>query len=227
MVAFTQLDIKEAIINYLRSNIPDPAGRGSTATELFSGDGSTTTFTLANKGGRYITNVTVDGAAQNLIEHYTQDLKFDTQYPTITFRTAPASGTNNISVTYGYGATWIYPDFPRSDATSPRIGITPVSELSNPAGFNTTEDFYEPVYQITVFVREGKAYTISGKDYAGQALAGYLSSLINDQLLGNRWGSIYNCIDIEHVGGRMMWQEDKKVIYDMQDYRFKFRRVRA
>ncbi len=67
----------------------------NTATETFSGDDSETTFTLANTPVS-VTSVTVDGSARSAVTDYT------VSGSTITFETAPATGTNNISVTYTY-----------------------------------------------------------------------------------------------------------------------------
>lgn len=61
-------------------------------TDSFNGDGSTTTFTLTSIA-KEIESVSVGGVA-------TTDYTFNTSANTITFATAPATGTDNVVVTY-------------------------------------------------------------------------------------------------------------------------------
>jgi len=60
--------------------------------DSFSGDGTTTTFTLT-KPAHDIISVSVGGIA-------TDDYTFDADNGTVTFSAAPASGTNNVVVVY-------------------------------------------------------------------------------------------------------------------------------
>lgn len=74
----------------------DPADRKYTRTEVFSGDGTTTSFTL--QGPTYedyiqITTVLVDDVAATT---------WTLENNTIVFNSAPASGTNNVSVTMAF-----------------------------------------------------------------------------------------------------------------------------
>ena len=61
-------------------------------TDSFSGDGTTTTFTLTATA-KEIESVSVGGVA-------TTDYTFDASTNAVTFTTAPATGTDNVSVTY-------------------------------------------------------------------------------------------------------------------------------
>ena len=216
-ILFSPIDVRDMLINYLRANVPDPLSRGSTHTDSKTGDGSTTEFTLTNKAVKYISSVTVDGVAKNMMEDYIVNFKKSNDYAIVKFLTAPANNAS-ISISYGYGSSWIYPDFPRTDAASPRIGVNLVSESTSPSGFTTDDNFYTATYQVSVFVKEGKAVSIVNKDYAGQELAMFLADYTQDMLLNNRAGIMYNVWDIEHVGGNVMWEEDKKFIYVMRDY---------
>ena len=78
---------------------PDSTSGSSVTGETFSGDDSTVTFTLVNEYVKpYTETVTIDGTEQQRGTDYTIN------YITgdITFETAPASGTDNISVDYSY-----------------------------------------------------------------------------------------------------------------------------
>lgn len=76
--------------------VPDSISGTTITGETFSGDGTTTSFTLTNE---YIKpgseTVTVDGAE---VHNY----KINYITGEITFEIAPASGTDNISVDYNY-----------------------------------------------------------------------------------------------------------------------------
>ena len=194
-IAITQLDYQHILLNYLRWKVSDPASRGSTATETFSGDGSTTTFTVANNGMEYVGTVTVDGITQRHGEHFTLDLKDENTAGTITFRTAPASGTNNISITYGYGTSWILPFRPTRVASMPMVGLKKISAGSTTLAAGNPGRWYTPIYEISVHVRRGNPYTISGKIYTGDELAAYISNLINNQLVEDGLGDIYQLLD--------------------------------
>ena len=67
----------------------------ATAEDTFSGDGSTTEFSLTHAPLYEVTSVTVDGSS---VSNYTVDY----YNGTITFGTAPGSGTDNIVVDYNY-----------------------------------------------------------------------------------------------------------------------------
>lgn len=68
-------------------------------TDTFSGNGSTTVFTLANAFGNASYAVTIGGTTQPT-SAYTIAYSAAGPSTTVTFTTAPVSGTNNIVVTY-------------------------------------------------------------------------------------------------------------------------------
>lgn len=78
-------------------------GAGTAQTNTFNGDASTTAFTLSPKPVLPESEtVTVGGVSQTRGTDYT----IDNRTGVITFSTAPATGTNNISVSYtSYAAT--------------------------------------------------------------------------------------------------------------------------
>lgn len=102
-IKFNQLRLT-ASVGAIPTVSVDVVGRqevlGSVNTnETFSGDGSTTTFTLSNTPVvPESETVEVDGSQQTRGTDYT----IDYETGVITFTTAPSSGTDNISVTYDY-----------------------------------------------------------------------------------------------------------------------------
>lgn len=131
--------IKEEMIMFARKNVTDPSSRGSSATETFSGNGSNTQFTVANTNLKHITTVTISSVAKTEYSDFTVEY-FGSNKGRITFTTAPATGTNNISVTYKYGDTWIFPEFPKNPLTLssyPRIAIDIIAGDSTPAALGT------------------------------------------------------------------------------------------
>lgn len=163
----------------------DPRSRDtSTNTETFDGDNSTTEFSLTLPGsGNHlsaITSVSIDGTDQSKWLDYWVDL----QNKTITFYTAPASGTDNISVTYKYGQNWIYPDRPSSDDNNkvmtdetewPRVSVIVSGGGGDPLGKQDTDA--EDSLLVTVEVRTKEKYrpTINGVIYDSQRLAHYFA----------------------------------------------------
>ena len=172
------------LVEFLREHLTDPRARDTTTeTQTFSGDGSTTTFSLTIPGsGNHlsaITALTVGGTAQEKWAEYYIDL----QNKQIIFYTAPASGTENISVTFKYGTNWI--DFRRAsdkenagvyqDETDwPRVIITLNGGPSNPLGQHGADQ--EDVLLWTVEARAKEDYypTINGTKYNSVALCDYL-----------------------------------------------------
>ena len=73
---------------------------GISLADTFSGNGSTQAFTLVHRGTT-ITSVTVGGVAQ------TDPADYTVSGQTITFTVAPASGTDNVVVTYGASITGV------------------------------------------------------------------------------------------------------------------------
>ena len=101
--------------------------------DLFSGNGSTTAFTLTrDPGSVYAPFIFVDGVIQDPITHYT------VSGTTLTFTFAPATGTNNILVVYG-------PTFTAgtvSDGSITFAKLSPTNFLSQvETGDGTTTDF--------------------------------------------------------------------------------------
>ena len=223
MVALDTLDYERLILNYLRWKLTDPGSRGSEATETFNGTGAQVTFTLAHAAAKYIGAVTITAVAKNYMEHFTIDLKDSGTVPTVTFRTAPESGTNNVSITYGYGSSWVLPFLPEVDATMPIISLKKITSSSNSLAAGNPGRWYRPVYQVGIHCRRGKKYTIGGEAYSGAQLASYLSGQIYTQLQNAGLGELYqlnNCnLDSD---AWFPYDKEDKTIGIADSYSFKF-----
>lgn len=116
-------DLKNEFTNFLRVNLTDSRSRITEVSQYFSGDDSTVLFTPTNTSSYQSTvYVKIDGTTQTYGDDYTVNWVTGA----ITFTTAPASGSNNIELKYGYGTSaMVFPDMPREDlraSSYPRVG---------------------------------------------------------------------------------------------------------
>ena len=107
----------------LRNNVTDPLSRGTSATDTFTGDGTTSAFVLTNQPLN-VTSITVAGSSQTIGVNFT--ITYDTK--TITFQSGyiPTNG-QAISVTYKYSSTnasLVYTAYPDTNAVYPQISLT-------------------------------------------------------------------------------------------------------
>lgn len=151
--------IIDEMVVFLRNNITDPESRPNTKTEYFSGDGSTVAFTLANTANcKNVKTVHVGTTAKTFGTDYTVAYATAT---VITFTTAPASGTNNIKITYADGETWVYADYPRVDLTQksyPRIAVDHTDVSTVPHGLNAQGDMSSILISVIIYAQ--KAHTV-------------------------------------------------------------------
>jgi hypothetical protein len=100
---------------------------------------------------------------------------------------------------------WIYMDYPRLDATFPRISVTQMGGSGETAGVgdqtsSTAQGQYHPMsYDIDVWVKKGNVYTISLAKKGGSALRDYLADLIISEIFGVKesyWKDDEGVIDI-------------------------------
>jgi len=116
-------DVLEELVIFTRNQIVDPNNRTSRATDQFTGDGTTTTFTLANTAVKNVRTVTVAGTEKDFGNEYT--VSYSEAITTITIPTAPTNG-QLILIVYDFGAHWIYDDLPNghlSLGNYPRITV--------------------------------------------------------------------------------------------------------
>lgn len=132
----TNLDIvslKDEVNNYIRYVFQslDPDSRVTEATQTFSGDDATVKFTLTNGATlSYVAwdSVTIGGVKQDFGSGWTIHWR-GADIGKVEFTTSPVTGTDNISITYGYTGSnnnMVYPDYPRNDlglSQYPRVGF--------------------------------------------------------------------------------------------------------
>ena len=122
-------NIKREITNELRNaDLISTGTRGvTTTTEEFNGTGAQTDFILTGTGTgtggiKNVRTVIVDSVAQE----YGTDWDVSDDFSTVIFVVAPASGTDNVDITYDYSSSGdrIYPDNSQNKITNdsfPRI----------------------------------------------------------------------------------------------------------
>jgi len=131
MSLLTEKNLQTEIVNFARSLVKDPDSGETTTSESFNGDDSTVNFTLTNHYASCINSVTV-GTAKKWGIDYTYN--FTTR--TITFTTAPGTGTGNVVINYDYvgaGTTlatinsawgvWGYPSLGLQPSDYPKFGM--------------------------------------------------------------------------------------------------------
>lgn len=123
----------------------------TTVTETFNGDNSTTDFVVSNTNLKNVRSVTVDSNPQT---KYT-DYDIDWNNNTISFTSAPATGTDNISIEYDYGSTdHIFMDFPREDislSSYPRVGFDFISNVTTQESTGSDLHQTRSLLSVTVF----------------------------------------------------------------------------
>lgn len=130
--------VKRELLNVLRNLdvISKTTRNVTTTTDTFSGNGVQTAFDLTESGVKNIREVLVDSVPLDFLQwDYTEAIVGGVAITTIEFASAPASGTNNIDITYDYSSEGdrIYPDFPKSVVSNskfPRIGFDVISTTS-------------------------------------------------------------------------------------------------
>jgi len=178
------MEPKELIVEFLRSRLTDPRSRNFLKTETFTGDGSTTEYTLSPDSDFnifYIKSIKVDGSELNKWEDYTFDTSF--QDKTITFSTAPSNGSS-IEITYGQGTTsWIYPDLAKVELSAsqyPRINVLVINSTGTRLGNYTSDIGNVERYQVDIWVKENYYYTYNNRVYEGDKLAMLLARQISE-----------------------------------------------
>lgn len=121
---------------------PNPNYTSSSVVENFSGDGSTTEFTVAWTPLVSVAKVTVGG-----VEVASTGYSVDTATGKITFTSAPAAGTNNVKVAYVYDNIYIpQNDLPIVNANLESIALAAKARrvaiyYSQMAAFQAKQDY--------------------------------------------------------------------------------------
>jgi len=135
-MSISNRDIKRELTNRLRNaDLISISDRGvTTVTEEFNGNNSDVEFILTNAGVKNIRSITVDSVSQD----YGTDWDFtenSSGITTVTFTSAPTTGTNNVDIQYDYSSSGdrIYPDYAKATISInkfPRIGFDIISSTT-------------------------------------------------------------------------------------------------
>lgn len=182
---------KTEIVNYVSSKINtlDPKSRITETTTTFSGDASTRRFLLSTKL-KYISSVSVDSTAKSYGTDWLPITDPDDDYYgyiEFTVASTPGSGTDNISVTYGYGDKgWVYPDFLRKDlaiSQYPRVGIG-FMETTTPFAVSNSQHNNITQLRVSVLILAENTRLIDKIDYTlKDSLAADAKTFYNFQYL--------------------------------------------
>lgn len=147
-------EIRRELCIFLRNNITDPSSRITEASQSFSGNGSTKTFTITQTGVVSVKSITVTSVSKAFGTDYSVSYGNEGGTTTITFVDAPIAGTNNIVVTYRYGKNWIYPDFPKQNLSTdsfPRVAITFTNGTIRPLGIGISGTMSKLLLSVSFF----------------------------------------------------------------------------
>ncbi len=84
------------------------------------------------------------------------------------------------------GSDWIYPDYPRADATMPRLSLIQTGSFSREQGVGDQGTYWDVTFDIDVWVNKRSIATISGSKYTGSKLRNYLADKVVSAVLDNR-----------------------------------------
>jgi len=207
----------QGVITLLRNEVSDPRSRGADQTDSFTGDGTATTFTLTKAAVKNVKSCTVAGVTQ----YEGEDFSVDYENNQIIFVTAPALNAA-ISITYHYDQTWIYPDYPREDATMPRISVFYVGGFESRRGIGeqfdatTKKRMFVASHQIDIWIKKGDVWKVDGTKISGGKLLDVIADDVLDALVKNKeW--LYRAFNIHDliVSSSRDWGYDE----DTQLYR--------
>jgi len=180
----------EIIMNFLRVNLSEIVRSGLSTrqtldTELFNGDASNKEFTITRTDVLAIGEVTVGGVVQQPYVAYEIDLDNNK----IVFGTAPAVGSNNVSIEYFYGdESWVFEsDNSMSLVKSayPFINVNAITEGGVPQAMGEDQTFDTVTFQIDVMAFNGMECTVEGETKTGIDVADYVGRKVLYQLLKN------------------------------------------
>ena len=150
----------DIFVEFLREQITEPKRadydmRHINVTETFDGDGAETSFYISNPKLLCINEVSISSVVQTKYVDYDIDLVKNR----IIFKTAPASGTDNVSINYDYGKnSWIYQkDSQRENKLKksdyPRIAVTMISSSGEIMGIGDTSTWDTILFQIDIVTK--------------------------------------------------------------------------
>ena len=156
----TTLDLNEFVEEFtvfLRNqNVFSVAERGATTqTDEFNGDAAEVDFQINRTNVKNVRSVTVDAASQTFGTNYLVNYNDSNDKTTITFTSAPASGTDNVDIQYDYvDDDIVKPDF---DMTDIKLGDFPlmswdfISESSREGQIGGGKNIVDRGISVTVY----------------------------------------------------------------------------
>jgi len=216
-------DPSEIVMEFLRAEVAEvtrvgKSNRHTNTSEQFSGNTVLTQFTVSNTKLLCVNSVVVGGVTLKKYLNYNIDLDNNQ----INFLSAPATGTNNITIDYDYnvnGTSWIYPDKPRDTLAQdsyPRIWVHQITESGALLGFNETDSWDVAPFQFDVLSPLGLLCTIGSDTKEGQEVVNYLGIQVKKMMFSQN-------SKINYKLSNPTLLENKTIPFD-EDYNL-FRRV--
>lgn len=113
---------------FLRNNVIDPGGRGAWKSDIYIADGLTNSFDTTEVGVNAVQFIKIRGIEYVHLKDYEINYGNSGLPATLNMLVTPKNG-DTVEIRYHYGQTWIYPGFPRLDATFPRIGYKVIDDF--------------------------------------------------------------------------------------------------
>jgi hypothetical protein len=149
--------LSDELVWFLRNNLTDPNGRGTDDTYNATATAGQTVFTISVAKIKNIKTVTVASVSKRFGFDYS--VTIGATSATVTLNVGASVG-QAVVITYHYGDSWIYDDFPQQGiklgSSFPRISVTDVSAVMREAGLNASMTRTSLVKSITVYIKNSK-----------------------------------------------------------------------
>lgn len=217
------IDTSLLIVDFLRSNLKDPANRITfeTNNSFTATNQRVIPITATTQGISHISNVRIDGVESVKYKSWFYDPKFNNLvfYDNV---------TGTITYDVYVGNNWIYHDRPLEslgDNQFPRVTIYEISNIGVVLGNDKSKIVIPTRFQSTVFTKQGKLFEVDivdgvSKSMEGQELANYINNSIYTIFEKNR-SSLYPMFanyELENKKGVMSRDEALKGFMTTQDF---------
>ena len=146
--------VKEELVTFFRRHLDDPLSRGSSKTDAQSGTGSKVSFELPDKTAKVVTTVLVNNVVKTEYTDYCVDYKDkDATSKPIVYFLAPPADASTVEITYKYGLSWIYSDYPKADMTIddyPRITVDLLEIRTKEGGLGSLSNITDLLGSVVV-----------------------------------------------------------------------------
>lgn len=189
MAIVIQSEPDKILAEFLRAYCPEPVRqnfslRQTQIIETFDGTGAQTVFTVGTLPLNAVVDVKIATVSQQKFAEYS----FDLRAGTITFATAPPSGTDNIEITYITGSNWIFPDRPDinlSKGSYPRVSVEQIDGSQEVLGMFDDQTWDSITIQIDVWTKENLKVTFNSQTLANQDVVDLIARQIQQTLRDN------------------------------------------